>query len=99
MSEFCLTLICPKNLDEKLLDVLLATPEVRLFTSMSIAAHGLAHERLSVSEQVLGRAMATQVQVLFSEKDKAMLLEKIKQSFIGTGVQYWITPVLEMGEM
>lgn len=98
MSELCLTLLCPPTLEEKLLDMLLITPAVSLFTSASAAAHGTSNEQLSATEQVLGRALATQIQVLFSSADKESLLASIQQQFSGTGLRYWIAPVLEHGE-
>ena len=68
MVELCLTLLCPPALEEKLLDLLLLAPEAAVFTSAPTAAHGLAFGRLSATEQVLGRALATQIQVLLGGK-------------------------------
>ena len=97
MVELCLTLLCPPALEEKLLDLLLMSPEAAVFTSAPVAAHGLAFGRLSASEQVLGRAQATQVQVLLAETDKAALLQAVQTQFAGTGLRYWLTPVTEAG--
>ena len=97
MSELCLTLLCPPALEEKLLDMLLMSPEVALFTSTPTAAHGSSAGQLSSTEQVLGRAIATQVQVLFAAKDKEALLDTIQQQFAGTGMRYWLAPILEQG--
>ena len=58
MSELCLTLLCPPAIEEKLLDLLLMSPNIAtVFTSTPTAAHGLAHENLDQTEQVLGRAL------------------------------------------
>jgi len=97
MSEFCLTFLCPPAIEEKLLDLLLMLPQAAVFTSAPIAAHGLAFGRLSASEQVLGRAHATQVQVLLAEADKAAVLQAVQQQFAGAGLWYWLTPVAEAG--
>ena len=99
MSELCLTLICPPTVEENLLDLLLLSPSVTVFTSTATAAHGLAHERLDQTEQVLGRAHAKEIQVLFAAADKTMLLEHIRQQFAGTGLRYWLTTVVEAGEI
>lgn len=98
MSELCLTILCPPNLEEKLLDMLLISPEVTLFTSASAAAHGASNHQLNATEQVLGRAFTTQIQVLFDDAHKEGLLNQIRQQFGGTTLRYWITPVLERGE-
>ena len=99
MSEFCLNILCPLAVEEKLLDLLLMSPNAEVFTSAPTAAHGLAFGRLSQSEQVLGRMRATQVQVVLSEADKDALLKIIRQQFAGVGLRYWITPVIESGRL
>ncbi len=45
MSELCLTLVCPPEVEEKLLDLLLLWPGATIFTSTATAAHGLASGR------------------------------------------------------
>lgn len=99
MSEYCLTLLCPPGLEEKLLDLLLMSPEAAVFTSAPAAAHGLAFGRLSPAEQVLGRALATQIQVLLAGNAKDAVLAAIRQEFAGVGVRYWVTPIIDMGEL
>lgn len=99
MSELCLTLLCPSKLEEKLLDTLLVFPGISIITSTQTAAHGMPHEQMSASEQVLGRSFVTQVQALLLIKDQAAMLACIRQQFTGTGLRYWITPVLETGEI
>ncbi|MHB8938626.1 MAG: DUF3240 family protein [Thiobacillus sp.] len=99
MSELCLTLICPPAVEEKLLDLLLLSPNVTFFTSTATAAHGMAHEDLDQTEQVLGRARATKIQVIFAAADKAALLDAIRQQFSGAGLRYWVTTVAETGEI
>lgn len=98
MSELCLTLLCPPMLEEQLLDMLLMSPETVVFTSTPTAAHGAAAGNLSAAEQVLGRAVATQVQVLIAAKDREAMLDTIRQQFAGTGMRYWLAPILEQGE-
>lgn len=99
MSELCLTLICPPAVEEKILDLLLLSPDVTFFTSTATAAHGMAHEDLDQTEQVLGRARATKIQVFFAAGDKAALLDAIRQQFSGAGLRYWVTTVAETGEI
>lgn len=99
MSELCLTLVCPPAIEEKLLDLLLLSPDVTFFTSTVTAAHGMAHENMDQTEQVLGRARATEIQVIVGEASKAALLEAIRQQFAGAGLRYWLTTVTEAGEI
>jgi hypothetical protein len=97
MSELCLTILCPPGIEEKLLDLLLLLPQAEVFTSTPTAAHGLALSQLNETEQVLGRAFATQVQVLIPEHDKLALLSSLQAQFAGAGLRYWATTVVEAG--
>jgi hypothetical protein len=99
MPELCLYLLCPASLEEQILDVLLMHPDLVLFTSTRTAAHGLAFGALSANEQVLGRALATEIQVLVRASDKDALLETVRQEFPGAGLRYWITPVTQAGDL
>ncbi len=99
MSEFCLNLLCPLAVEEKLLDLLLMSSSVEVFTSAPTAAHGLVSGRLSQTEQVLGRMQVIQVQVVLSEEDKDALLKTIRQQFTGVGLRYWVMPVIESGRL
>ena len=97
MLDLCLTLLCPPALEERVLDTLLMTPEIAIFTSTRAAAHGFNHARLNANEQVLGLAVMTQVQALFNQTDRAKILDSLKVAFAGTGLHYWLTPVTETG--
>lgn len=99
MSELCLTILCPPAVEEKLLDVLLLSPNASVFTSTPTAAHGLSFGSLNQTEQVLGRAFATQVQVFILETERQALLSDIKEQLSGAGLRYWITPVMWAGEV
>ena len=99
MSELCLTLLCPPAIEERLLDLLLLSTNATVFTSTATAAHGLAHVNLDQTEQVLGRARATEIQVIFAATEKTMLLEALRQQFAGAGLRYWVTLVVEAGEI
>lgn len=99
MSELCLTLLCPPAVEEKLLDLLLMLPNTTIFTSTPTAAHGLVVGNLSQTEQVMGRAHATEIQVIFAAADKSALLEHIRQQLAGAGLRYWLTTVIEAGEI
>jgi hypothetical protein len=99
MTELHLTLLCPPDIEEKILDLLLLTPEVRVFTSAPTAAHGLGLSELNTTEQVLGRARMVQVEALLSEEHKDALLLVIRREFARTGVRYWLAPVVESGDI
>lgn len=99
MPELCLNLLCPAGLEEKLLDLLLLHPDLDVFTSTRTGAHGLAFGNLSASEQVLGRALATHVQVLMGQSQRNAVLDAVRREFAGAGLRYWISPVAEAGDI
>ena len=99
MHEYCLNLICPPTVEEKLLDVLLESNESEIFTSSHVHSHGAAHGRLSAQDQVMGRSRAMQIQVLLSQEALMHLLERVQREFAGTGIRYWASPVALEGEI
>lgn len=99
MTEFCINFICPPQVEEKLLDLLLMSPAAIIFTSKPTAAHGLPPSRLNESEQVLGRAEAVEIKALTDSAGKAALIDEIRCEFAGTGLRYWVAAVIEAGEL
>lgn len=97
MPDICLTLLCHAELEERVLDALLLTPQLTIFTSTPIFVHGLAHSGLEESEQVLGRADCVQVQALLPEDAGREVVERIKIEFAGARMRYWLTPVIASG--
>jgi len=97
MSDICLTLLCAPQVEEKVLDLLLVSPDIKLFTSAATAVHGLDPRQLDQAEQVLGRARATQVQAIVDAAGLPSLLGGLRGQLSGTAMRYWITPVTEMG--
>lgn len=98
MSELCLTLLCPHSAAESLLDLLLMSSGVSVFTSAPAAAHGTGHTNLSQMEQVLGMPRMTQIQAIIDATDKETLLAAVGKQFSGIGVRYWLMPVIDAGE-
>lgn len=98
MADYCLSLICPTAVEEKLLDALLANAGSAVFTSTRTYSHGTAQGRLTATEQVMGRSRAVQVNVLLTEEELGHLRELLQSEFAGTGVRYWASPLAYEGE-
>ena len=98
MADYCLTLICPLPVEEKLLDLLLANVGDEVFTSTHTHSHGTAQNRLTATEQVMGRSRAMQINVLLSTDELGRLRKLLQREFTGTGVRYWATPLAFDGE-
>ncbi len=99
MSKFCLTLICSREVEEKLLDTLLTNVEDEVFTSSPTFSHGTAQGRLSNVEKVMGRSRSVQVQIITTDEELASLTELLKQRFRGTGLRYWAAALSVEGEV
>ena len=69
-----------------------------VFTSTHTHSHGIAQNRLTATEQVMGRSRAIQINVLLSTDELGRLRELLQQEFAGTGVRYWATPLAFDGE-
>ncbi len=99
MSRFCLVLLSPPSVEEKLLDVLLDTVGNEVFTSAATFSHGTAGGHLSNLEQVMGRSASVQVQILATEDEMNDLLRRLRDEFRGTGLRYWASPLALEGEI
>ena len=99
MAKFCLTLICPREIEEKLLDTLLTEIDDEVFTSTPTFSHGTAQGRLSSVEKVMGRSRSVQVQIVTTDEELTSLIELLTQRFKGTGLRYWATALSVEGEV
>ena len=99
MSRFCLSLLAPPSIEEKLLDTLMEAVGDEVFTSVPTFSHGMAHGRMSSIEQVLGRSAAVQIQILLTEEHMSDLLQRLREEFAGTGLRYWASPLAIEGEI
>lgn len=52
-----------------------------------------------LTEQECPEKKSRRFQLFATKNDTASLVEKLKQRFPGTGIHYWITPVIESGEI
>ena len=99
MNKFCLTLICPREIEEKLLDTLLTEVDDEVFTSTPTFSHGTAQGRHSSVEKVMGRSRSVQVQIVTTDEELATLIGLLTLRFKGTGLRYWATALSTEGEV
>jgi Protein of unknown function (DUF3240) len=97
--KFCLVLLAPPSIEEKLVDLLLGSVGNEVFTSVPTFSHGTAHGRFSAIEQVMGRSAAVQMQIVLTEPEMSDLLERLRSGFRGTGLRYWASPLALEGEV
>ncbi len=96
----CLTLVCHRSLEERLVDHLLEHPEwVRGF-SMTRMEGGSQKEKLpSMIEQVRGRSQRVQITTVMNLDDAQALIADLKHEEANPEIAYWITPVIEFGRL
>jgi hypothetical protein len=102
MSEMncCLTLVCHRSLEERLVDHLLEHPQwVRGF-SLSRIEGGSQKEKLpSMLEQVRGRSQRVHIITVMNLEDAQALIAHLKREEANPEIAYWITPVIEFGRL
>lgn len=97
MAKLCLTLLCSPSVEEKLLDLLLEVAADDVFTNTPTFSHGLAPNRLNPAEQVMGRSATVQLQIIVEDAEIEQLLQRLREAFRGTGLRYWVSPLLLEG--
>jgi len=92
-SHALLVLTLRPNLEDEVIDWLLANPEISGFTSVPAFGHGGAHHLLSTAEQVAGKQARTQLQVQLPLPALGGVLTELTARF-GTSVHSWAIPLL-----
>lgn len=75
------------ELEEDLIDYLLAFEQVQGFTSFQVHGHG-EHQKLSLAEQVTGRRKRSQYEIFIASGAIANVLEGLA-SAVGRDIVYW----------
>ena len=96
-EEYLVTLNVPLILEELMTDCLLTFESEHGFSSLPINAHDHRHQNLSLAEQVSGRQKKVRFQMYINQQDLSLLLNKLKTEFSGSGIQYWVLPVIDTG--
>lgn len=96
----CLTLICHRSLEERMVDHLLEHPEWVQGFSVTHIEGGSQQEKLpSMMEQVRGRSQRVQIAAVMDKDDARKLIAHLKHHEANPEIAYWITPVIEFGRL
>lgn len=96
----CLTLVCHRSLEERLVDHLLAHPEWVFGFSLTRIEGGSQKEKLpSMLEQVRGRSQRVQIISVMNLDDARALITHLKLKEANQEIAYWVTPVIEFGRL
>jgi hypothetical protein len=96
-TEYLVTLNIPPSLEGMMVDSLLMLETEHGFSSFPVNAHHHANKGLSLAEQVTGRQKRVRFQLYVPVEKLPVLLEQLRQEFSGSGIQYWVLPVIENG--
>jgi hypothetical protein len=96
-NEFLITLNVPPSLEDMIVDNLLTLEFERGFSGFPVFAHHHENKGLSIAEQVTGRQKRIRFQMYVNQLDLEKLLTILRDEFSGSGIQYWVMPVLEHG--
>ncbi|MBK5931014.1 DUF3240 family protein [Halochromatium salexigens] len=99
MADCLLHLICSPKVEDSLAEWLLERAEVPGFTSLPIAGHGSSEQSMSLAEQVAGRSRRVMFLLELPEPTARALLEAVRADFSGSGLHYWLLPMLAAGHI
>ena len=96
-TEYLVTLNIPPSLEGIMVDSLLMLEAEHGFSSFPVYAHHHDNKGLSLAEQVTGRQKRTRFQMYVPVQELPALLAQLRSEFAGSGIQYWVLPVIENG--
>ncbi len=96
-KQSLVTLNVPVGLEEAVVDCLLMVESEYGFSSFPVSSHDHRNEGLSLAEQVSGRQKRIRFQMYVPEQGLPALLEQLRAEFSGSGIKYWVLPVIENG--
>ncbi|MFO1504129.1 MAG: DUF3240 family protein [Steroidobacteraceae bacterium] len=98
MHDCLLTLSCPAEVEEELIDLLREHPQwVSGFTSLTAEGFGSGTTLHSAMEQVRGRSRRRLLQVVLSQANVQPLLEALRSAIPSEEVAWWTVPVNGFG--
>lgn len=96
----CLTLVCHRSLEERIVDHLLEHPEwVRGFSLTRIEGGSQKEILPSMLEQVRGRSQRVEIVTVMNCDDAHALIAHLKRAEGNPEIAYWLTPVMEFGRL
>jgi len=98
-ENYLVTINVPPSLEEALADCLLSFERAQSISSFSVGAYHHHNQGLSLADQVFGRQRKICFQMYVDSKSLAALLKRVTADFSGAGLQYWVAPIIEQGEI
>jgi hypothetical protein len=100
MKSGCLVVLyAPRALEDMMVDFLLSLEAGQGFSSFPANRHHHQSKGLSLAEQVSGRQKQICFQIQTTEKASDLLLQQIREEFVGAGIAYQVLPVWASGNV
>jgi len=94
-----LNLIVPPEVADAVAEWLLERDDVPGFTSALVAGHGSSEHSMTLAEQVAGRSRRVIFFTYLPTVVAEAVLAEVGESFRGSGLNYWLTPVVAAGHL
>ncbi len=94
-----LTIVVSPDIEDIVVDWLLARDDLPGFSTMPIRGHGEHPEAMDLREQVAGRRARVMIQSCLSSGTAETVVEALRAAFPGTGIRYWVTPLEAFGRL
>ena len=98
-SQALLSLVVAPGVEDAMVDWLLENKHVSGFTSYSINGHGASLHSMTAAERVAGHRRMILFQSYLPRKRANTLLVELKTDFEGSGIHYWMTPLIQGGHL
>ena len=99
MPDCLLHLIVSPQVEDALAEWLLEREDVPGFSSVPVSGHGSSEQSMTLAEQVAGRSRRVMFLLHLRNDTASALLHDLRQAFRGSGLHYWVVPVLEGGRL
>ena len=94
-----LNLVVPPGLADTIADWLLEREDVPGFTSERVSGHGSSEHSMTLAEQVAGRSRRVMFSTYLPATVAQAVLAGLREEFHGTGLNYWLIPVVAAGHL
>lgn len=99
MEQCLLVLVVTPSIESAVIDWLLERDDIAGFTSIPISGHGVSVHSMTTAEQVAGRQKQVMFQMHLAEPVAHDILKAAQYIFSGSGMHYWLLPVLSAGHI
>ena len=91
--------VVPPGLADTIADWLLEREDVPGFTSERVSGHGSSEHSMTLAEQVAGRSRRVMFSTYLPAAAAQAVLAGLREEFHGTGLNYWLIPVVAAGHL